>query len=138
MCSAQKSKLKSFLLADSTAIDDEPQVTKIADSSALLWCCNWKRNKNFENIFKMYVNSWQFLQINTVVFDGYSLSTEDAAHKKRSGKACATIKIKETNPCVTDRNTFLWNYENEKVFVIWNWEIEISRLSGVWMPLRCW
>ena len=46
--SAQKSKLKSFLLAGSTTIDDEPQVTKIADGGALLCCCNWKRNKTFE------------------------------------------------------------------------------------------
>ena len=38
MCSAQQSKLKSFLLADSTAIEDKPQVTKIADGVALLWC----------------------------------------------------------------------------------------------------
>ena len=41
------SKLKSFLLADSTTTDDEPQVTEIADGGALLWCCNWKRNETF-------------------------------------------------------------------------------------------
>ena len=43
--SAKKSKLKSFLLVDSTTIDGEPQVTKIADGIALLWCCNWKKRK---------------------------------------------------------------------------------------------
>ena len=31
---AQKPKLKSFLLADSITIDDKPQVTKITDGSA--------------------------------------------------------------------------------------------------------
>ena len=86
MCSAQKSKLKSFLLADSTVIEDEPKVTKIADGVALLWCCSWKRNKTFENIFEVYANFLQFLQINTVVFDDFSLSLRDATHKNRSRK----------------------------------------------------
>ena len=72
MRSTKKSKLKSFLLADSTTIDDEPLVTKMADVGALLWCCNWKRNETFENIFEMYANFLQLLQINTVAF-GYSL-----------------------------------------------------------------
>ena len=40
----------------------------------------------------MYANFLQFLQINTVVFDGYSLSTKDPIHKKRSRKASATAK----------------------------------------------
>ena len=67
--SAQKSKLKSFLLAGSTTIDDESQVTEIADGGALLCCCNWKRNKTFENILEMYANFLLnfFLQINAVV-----------------------------------------------------------------------
>ena len=76
---AKKSKLKSSLLADSTTIDDEHQVTKIADGGALLWCC-----------------------------------------KKGSGKASETIEIKETNLYVTDRNTFLSNYQNKKAFVTEN------------------
>ena len=50
-----------------------------------------------------------------VVFDGYSKSTKDATDKKRSGKASATIEIKLTNLFVTDRNTFLSNYENKKL-----------------------
>ena len=50
-------------------------------------------------------------------FNGYSLSTKDASHKKRSRKASATIEIKETKLCVTDKNTFLSNYENKKAFV---------------------
>ena len=77
----KKSKLKSFLLADSTTIEGEAQVTKIADGSALLWCCNCKRNKGFESIFGMYANFLQFLEISTAAFGGYSLSTKDATHK---------------------------------------------------------
>ena len=45
MRSNKKSKLKSFLLADSTTADDKPKVTKITDGGALLWCCNWKKMK---------------------------------------------------------------------------------------------
>lgn len=39
---AQKPKLKSFLLAVSITIDDKPQVTKIADGSA----CGFVMGKN--------------------------------------------------------------------------------------------
>ena len=53
----------------------------------------------------------------SVVFDNYSLSTNDATHKKRSRKANKTIEMKEMSVCVTDRNTFLSNYENKKTFV---------------------
>lgn len=90
---------------------------KIADASALLWYCNRKRNKTFENIFETYANFLQFFQINTVAFGDYSLSTRDATHKKCSGKASATIEIKGTNLCLTDRNTFFSNYENKKAFL---------------------
>ena len=113
MHSAKKSKLKSFLLANSTTIDDEPQVTKIADGGALLWYYNWKKT----NIFEMYANLFANFCRSTVVFDGYSLSTKDATHKKRSGKASTTIEIKETNLFVTDRNIFLSNHEYKKAFV---------------------
>ena len=37
----------------------------------------------------------QFRQINSVVFDSYSLSSKDATHKERSGKASAIIEIKK-------------------------------------------
>ena len=54
------------------------------------------------------------------MLDGYSLSTKDATHKKRSRKASATIEIKKRNlwdvPCGTSRNTFLSNYKNTKTF----------------------
>ena len=74
-------------------------MTKIADGDVFLWCCNCKRNETCENIFEMYADFLQFLQINTVVFDGYSLSTKDDTYKKHSGKASATIEIKETSLC---------------------------------------
>ena len=47
----------------------------------------------------MYADFLELLQINTIVFDGYSLSTKDDTYKKRSGKASATIEIKETSLC---------------------------------------
>ena len=46
------------------------------------------------------------------MFDGYSLSTKDATHKKCSRKASETIEIKKKKLCVTDRNTS-FNYENK-------------------------
>ena len=53
----------------------------------------------------------------SVLLDNYSLSTNDATHKKRSGKASETIEMKEMSVCVADRNTFLSNYEKKKTFV---------------------
>ena len=78
-------------------------------------CCNWKKNEPFEIIFEVYANLLQFLQISTVVFDGYSLSTKDTTQKKCSGKTSATIERKEANLCVTNWNTFsveLWKWKS--------------------------
>ena len=69
-----------YTFCQKVKIDDERQVTKVADGGALLWCCNWKRGETFENIFEMFANFSQFLKINTVLFDGYSLSTKYATH----------------------------------------------------------
>lgn len=53
--SARRAKLKSLLLQDVPKIDQAGSKS-IADGGALLWCCDWKRNKRCENIFKKYVN----------------------------------------------------------------------------------
>ena len=118
MRSSQKSKLKSYLLANSSTIDkDQDETIKIADGGALLWCCNWKKNQSFQSIFQMYIDFLRFLKITVVVFDGYLLSTKDVTHQKRSGKVSSTVEVKETNKCPTDRNTFLTNYANKGAFV---------------------
>ena len=89
----------------------------IVDGGALLWCCNWKKNQSFQEIFQMYSNFIRFLNICTVVFDGYKLSTKDVTHQKRSSNVCSTVDIKEINPCTSDRDSFLSNYKNKEKFV---------------------
>ena len=116
MRSSQKSKLKSFLLKEIT-ITEEPESTKIADGGALLWCCDWKKSESFQKIFKKYSDLLTYLKLNIVVFDGYSLSTKDITHQKRSGRASQTTEMKDTNPCPSDRNGFLSNYTNKEAFV---------------------
>ena len=46
----------------------------------------------------------------SVCFELIIFKRKVATHKKRSGKASASIEIKETNLCLTDRKTFLSNY----------------------------
>ena len=64
-----KSKLKSFLITDSTTIDDEQM-------PVLCYGVVTGKETKLEYIFEMYDNLLQFLQINTVVFDSYSLPTK--------------------------------------------------------------
>ena len=114
---AQKSKLKAYLLTSVQTIDEELQAIRVSDGGALLWCCNWKRNETFQTIVERYAAFLKFLKVNTVVSDGYSLSTKDATHRKRSGKVSSVIEFKDSNICPTDRDTLLSNYQNKEGFV---------------------
>lgn len=51
------------------------------------------------------------------VLDGYTSSTKDSTHQKRSGKMSQTIDTKKDNPCPINRNTFFLNYTNKEKFV---------------------
>ena len=84
---------------------------------ALLWCCDWKRNELFATIFNKYSQFLAHHKIDTVVFGGYTLSTKDATHQKRSGKISQTVDISDDNRCPSDRNTFFSNYTNKESFV---------------------
>lgn len=85
MRSAQKSKLKQLLMEGISPIDVS-QTVRIADGGVLLWCCDWKKDETFEVIFQRCSQFLTHLGIDTIVFDGYALSTKDATHQKRAGK----------------------------------------------------
>ena len=91
--------------------------TKIEDAGGLLWCCDWKEGKSFQEICQNYVNLLHKLKISVNVFHGYSLSTKDTTRKKCSGGVSNTVDIKDINLCPADKNTFLSNYANKKAFV---------------------
>ena len=116
MRSAQKSKLKSFILNNVSPVE-EPASTRIADGGALLWCCNWKKNELFSEIFQKYIDFSRHLKLEIIVFDGYLLSTKDSTHQKRSGKISQTVEINDLNQCPAERSTFLTNYKNKEGFV---------------------
>ena len=116
MRSAKKSVLKNFL-QKGLGKTQEIKSTKIADDGALLWCCDWKEGKLFQEICQNYVTLLHKLKISVIVFDGYSFSTKDTIRKKRSGGVSNTADIKDINPCPADRNTFLSNYANKEAFV---------------------
>ena len=111
MRSAQKAKLKSFLLQDVPKIDQAGSKS-IADGGAFLWCCDWKRNELFENIFKKYINFLIYFKIDIVVSDEYCVFTKDTTHhntthNKREGKGSHTVDIVATNPCPASRSYYV-------------------------------
>ena len=80
-------------------------------------CCDWKKDETYNVIFKRYATFFQNQMINTVVFDGYELSTKDTTHQKRAGNISQSVDIKEENPCPANRKSFLGNYQNKEAFV---------------------
>ena len=42
----------------------------MADGGALLWCCDWKERKLFQEICQNYVNLLHKRKINVIAFDG--------------------------------------------------------------------
>ena len=117
MRSVKMSAFKNFLQKGVATTQEQKESTKIEDGGALLWCCNWKEGKLFQEICQNYVNLLHKPKTNVIVFDGYSLSTKDTTRKKRSGRLSNTVEIKDIHPCPADRNAFLSNYANKEAFV---------------------
>ena len=111
-----KSSLKTYLLVGVKPMTI-PECHCVADGGALLWSCNWKKNELFGNIYKKYIRKCKELHINTVVFDGYQMSTKDGTHRSRTGKIFQTVEVRDNNPCPSDRSEFLTNYTNKQSFV---------------------
>ena len=119
MRTATKSALKPFLQKDISSVEPKtgPKTVRIVDGGALLWCCDWKKNETFDTIFERYASFLKQLKIDTIVFDGYDMSTKDSTHQKRAGSISQDIDIKGDNPCPANRKDFLGNYQNKKHFV---------------------
>ena len=94
MRTAQKSKLKLFLLEGVCPVETQ-QATRVVDGGALLWCCDWRKEETFKIIFQRYTNFLSHFRIDTIVFDGYDLSTKDATHQKRAGLMSRNVDIKD-------------------------------------------
>ena len=116
MRSAQKSKLKQFLI-ESVNPTDSSQTVRIVDGGALLWCCDWKKDETFEVIFQRYSQFLAHLKVDTIVFDGYALSTKDTTHQKRAGKISQTVEIRNEISCPSNRTVFFSNYTSKENFV---------------------
>ncbi|KAG1667386.1 hypothetical protein GQR58_018489 [Nymphon striatum] len=109
--------MKSFIL-NKVELTVESNSTRIIDGSALLWCCDWKKDEPFNAIFEKYTSFPKYIKANIIVFDGYSISTKDATHQKCSGTASHTVEIHDQHPCPSERKVFLSNYLNKEKFVI--------------------
>ena len=118
MRSASKAQLKALLLKGTLPYEPLPDTfTSIGDGGVFLWCCNWKKNELFGDIFKKYVNAANHFKIDVAVFDGYAVSTKDSTRQKRTGKMLQSVEISDDNPCPSDRDLFLANYTNKQKFV---------------------
>jgi hypothetical protein len=62
---SQKSKLKSFFLKE-VPTSQQAQSTKLVDGGPLLCCCDWRKNKSFQNLFQKYADLLKYLHINTI------------------------------------------------------------------------
>ena len=85
MRTAKKSKLKQLLMKSVNFVE-APQTVRIVDGSALLWCCDWKKDETFEIILRRFSQFLLHLEIDIIVFDGYNMSTKDLTHQKRGGR----------------------------------------------------
>ena len=110
-----KSKLKEHLLKNVPMIlqreSDEKEI--VADGGALLWTVDWKRGEKFEEIFNKYTNKCKLIGAKNLVFDGYEKSTKCEARNKREKSNSQTVVIQTDSSCLSDRSTFLKNYENK-------------------------
>ena len=116
MRTAKKSKLKQLLM-ESVNFVEAPQTVRIVYGSALLWCCDWKKDETFEIIFRRFSQFLLHLEIDIIVFDGYNMSTKDSTHQKWGGKKSQTVEIRKGNSCPSNRSTFFSNYSNKENFV---------------------
>ena len=115
---AAKSKLKNSLSKDVPPSEPLPGTFKtIADGGAFLWCCKWKQNDLFGDIFKKYVDAVKKFGKDVVVFDGYAVPTKDCTHQKRTGKVLNVVDICDDNPYSSDQELFFANYSNKEKFI---------------------
>ena len=125
--------LKPFLRNGISPVEVVPETVKVVDGGALLWCCDWKKNETFNVIFERYACFLRKLNLHTIVFDGYDLSTKDSTHQKRAGNISQDVDIKEDNLCPASRKDFLGNFQNKKHFV----EHLASHLKSSFKVIEC-
>lgn len=134
MRSTQKSKLKSFLLADSMTVDDESQMEKIADDGAVV-CAVLQLEK--KRTFWDYI--WGVCQFITVFADQHCcvwwlfIINERYDTKKVFRENKCNYWKERSEPLRDQLKHFFCRIMKMKKLGIRN-----CRLSSVWMPLRCW
>lgn len=88
----------------------------MADGGALLSAKDWKNNQTFATIFQRYSILLSRPQIDTVVFDGYALSTK--AFKTKYKKWPKPLKSEmKTNAQLIVKHFFQIMYSNKESFV---------------------
>ena len=120
MRTAIKEKLKNFLLKDVSPSNPLSGTFRtISDRCAFLWCCKYKKNDLFSDMFQKY-DARKF-GIDIVVFDGNTNSTKDCTHLKRIGKMLGIVDICDDNTYLAKRGLFLASVILTKRNLFENW-----------------
>jgi hypothetical protein len=117
-----KASLGKLLRTDaiSTGYDCRPQ--HVLDGGCLLYKVKWPKVGKYCDVVKMYINyvKFNFGCDSVIVFDGYSSSTKDHEHVRRStkaGKVSADVTV-AANMCVhSSQSEFLANVNNKCHFI---------------------
>ena len=92
----------------------------VIDGGAFLHHVSWRRNISYRAVVRQY-QSYLLTKYGrcTVVFDGYTSSTKDHEHDRRTngGKGCADFVISENMPAHQSQHTFLSNDKNKMQFI---------------------
>ena len=119
MRTATKHKLKDFLLAKVSPIDDieVANTHTVLDGGPLLWLCNWIKGELFQDIAQKYIAKCKSLKADVVVFDGYENSTKSQTQAKRGNTTKGSVEVSNQVRSPVDRATFLGNYSNKERFI---------------------
>ena len=92
----------------------------VIDGGAFLHHVSWRSNISYQDVVRQY-QSHLLTKYGrcTVVFDGYTSSTKDHEHDRRTkgGKGCADFVISENMLAHQSQNTFLSNDKNKMQFI---------------------
>ena len=114
-----KEKLK--VLTGPCTIDDKAATVCIIDGGWLLHQVKWQEGERWQDIANSYVQYVHMLGRNdqyiVVVFDGYSSSTKDHEHVRRTKNSSADIAISSAIVHWTSRPKFLANLQNKSQLI---------------------
>lgn len=117
-----KSALGRTLKSYTSPVTVTPQASLVVDGGWLLHNVKWEANLTWKEIVQRYLYFVKSMGINRiriiVVFDGYSSSTKDHDHLRRTKNACCDIQMRLDIKVIIAREKFLDNKKNKAQLVL--------------------